>query len=156
MAPEPSRPGTYILTMYMRHATCTLVVSGLVGGFAALRWCLEHLAALCAGAHLVLRDVAGASRASAIGRDPPRGSNQADLFLWRLSSAVAASALWLKALQPSACLLGASSLARPLWPLPTQAAPPPYRPWLLCLREKSNPKRKPSSRQPACKGVVDY
>ena len=80
MAPEPSRPGTYILTMYMRHATCTLVVLGLVGGFAALRWCLEHLAALCAGAHLVLRDVAGALRASAIGRDPPRGSNQADLF----------------------------------------------------------------------------
>ena len=69
-------------------------------------------------------------------------------FLWRLSSAVAASALWLKALQPSACLLGASSLARPLWPLPTQAAPPPYRPWLLCLREKSNPKRKPSASSP--------
>ena len=80
MAPEPSRYGTYTLTMYMRHVTCTLVVLGLVGGFAALRWRLEHLAALCAGAHLVLRDVAGALRASAIGRDPPRGSNQADLF----------------------------------------------------------------------------
>ena len=67
------------------------------------------------------------------------------LFPWRLSFAVAAGALWLGTLQPSACLPGASSLARPLWPLPTQAAPPPYRPWLLCLREKSNPKRKPSS-----------
>ena len=66
------------------------------------------------------------------------------LFPWRLSFAVAAGALWLGTLQPSACLPGASSLARPLWPLPTQAAPPPYRPWLLCLREKSNPKRKPS------------
>ena len=78
------------------------------------------------------------------------------LFPWRLSFAVAAGALWLRTLQPSACLPGASSLARPLWSLPTQAAPPPYRPWLLCLREKSNPKRKPSSRQPACKGVVNY
>ena len=136
--------------MYMRHDTCALVVLGLVGGFAArdagvsgvwLRAALARpLRALRWRADgLVLH-------ASALGRDPPRGSNQADLFLWRLSSAVAASALWLKALQPSACLLGASSLARPLWPLPTQAAPPPYRPWLLCLREKSNPKRKPSSR----------
>ena len=38
MAPEPSPYGTYILTVYMRHATCTLAVLGLVGGFAALRW----------------------------------------------------------------------------------------------------------------------
>ena len=27
--------------MYMRYATCTLVVLGLVGGFAALRWRLD-------------------------------------------------------------------------------------------------------------------
>ena len=148
--------GTYILTMYMRHVTCTLVVLGLVGGFAALRWVsstwlLSVLARiLCCATWLV----PCAHRRSAEIR--LAGLIRLTFFLWRLSSAVAASALWLQALQPSACLLGASSLARPLWPLPTQAAPPPYRPWLRGLREKSNPERKPSSRQTACKGVVDY
>ena len=116
--------------MYMRYATCALVVLGLVGGFAALRWRLDAwllsvlARILCCATWLVPR----ARRRSAEIR--LAGLIRLTFFLWRLSSAVAAGALWLKALQPSACLLGASSLARPLWPLPTQAAPPPYRPWL--------------------------
>ena len=85
MAPEPSpSTGTHTLTMYMRHDTCSLVVPGLVGGFAARDagvsgvWLRAALARPLRALHwradgLVLH-------ASALGRDPPRGSNQDDLI----------------------------------------------------------------------------
>ena len=99
MAPDATPTGRTQYT-YMQHDIYTGGV-GVVGGFAARRW---RGAARCPGAHLSqCWEDAPISDGVARAREASQDLITAELpfFWWRLSLAMAASAPWLGALQPS-------------------------------------------------------